>query len=149
MIKPFAQQHFDVTVIAGALQNLGLAQLIDAAVADMRPIGRGVLHQAQRAGRARPRFDAQALPELHDFFVRAAQGQMQESQRIENRMRRLPERLEQRGQRSLGGARAFRMSAHAVDHHQQHGVVGGRHRDPVLIFLAVTDEADVRGLDLQ
>jgi hypothetical protein len=28
-------------------------------------------------------------------------------------------------------------------------VIGGRHRDPVLILFAVSDEADIRGLDLQ
>ena len=52
-------------------------------------------------------------------------------------------------ERGLGGARAFRVAAHAVDHHQEHGVVGGRDRDSVLIFFAVADEADIRGLDLQ
>ena len=41
------------------------------------------------------------------------------------------------------------MTAHAVDHHQQHGLFCGRHRDPVLIFFAVPDEAHVRGFDLQ
>ncbi len=71
--QALAQQHFDVAVIAGALQHLGLAQLIDAAVAHMRPIGRGVLDQAQRAGGARTRFDAQTHPKFHDFLVRAAQ----------------------------------------------------------------------------
>ena len=74
---------------------------------------------------------------------------MQESQRIENRMRRLPERFEQSRERGFRGARAFRMAAHAVDDHQQHRLIGGRHRDPVLIFFAVADEADIRGLDLQ
>ena len=88
-------------------------------------------------------------PELDHFLVRPAQRQVQESQRIEDRMRRLPERLEQRRERGLGGARAFGMAAHAVDHHQEHGLLGGRDGDPVLIFFAVADEAHVRGLDLQ
>ena len=147
--QPFAQQHFDVAVIARALEHLRLAQLIDAAVADVRPIRGGILHQAHRAGRARARFHAQANPELHDFFVRPAQRQMQEAQRIENGMRSLPERLEQGGERGFGRTRAIRMAAHAVDHDQQHGIFGGCHRDPVLIFFAVADEAHIRGLDLQ
>ena len=71
--QAFAQQHFDVAVIASALQHLGLPQLIDAAVAHVRPISRGVLDQAQRAGRARASFDAQTHPKLHDFFMRAPQ----------------------------------------------------------------------------
>jgi hypothetical protein len=41
------------------------------------------------------------------------------------------------------------MAAHAVDHDQLHGVIGGRHRDSVLILFAVPDEADIRGFDLQ
>ena len=52
-------------------------------------------------------------------------------------------------ERGFGGARALGVAAHAVDHDQEHGMIGGRHRDPVLIFFAVADEADIRGLDLQ
>ena len=74
---------------------------------------------------------------------------MQKTQGVENRMRRLPERFQQCRQRRFGGARAFRMAAHAVDHDQQHRMIGGRHGDPVLILFAVADEADIRGLDLQ
>ena len=74
---------------------------------------------------------------------------MQKAQRIENRMRRLPERFEQRRERSLGGARSLGMTAHAVDHHQQHRLIGGRHRHPVLVLLAMADQAHIRGLDLQ
>ena len=41
------------------------------------------------------------------------------------------------------------MAAHAVDHHQEHGLFRGRNRDSVLILFAVPDEAHVRGFDLQ
>jgi hypothetical protein len=61
----------------------------------------------------------------------------------------LPERLEQRRTRRFSGARAFRVAAHAVDHHQEYRVIGRCHRDAVLIFFAVADEADIRCLDLQ
>ena len=74
---------------------------------------------------------------------------MQKTQWIEYRMRRLPEGLEQRCQRGLGGARTFRVAAHSIEDDQQHGMLGGRHRDSVLILFAVSDEADIRGLDLQ
>jgi hypothetical protein len=57
-------------VIARALQYLRLPQLVDAAVAHMRPISRAFLHQAHRASGARPRFDAEADSELHHFLVR-------------------------------------------------------------------------------
>jgi hypothetical protein len=74
---------------------------------------------------------------------------MQESERIEDGVRSLPEGLEQSRERGFRGARALRVTAHAVDHDQQHRVIGGRHCDSVLIFLAVADEAHIRGLDLQ
>ena len=147
--QAFAQQHLDVAVIARALEHLRLAQLIDAAVADVRPIGGGLLHQTDRTGGARSRLDAQAHAELHDFLVGSSQRQMQETQRIENRMRRLPKCFDQGRERGFGGARAFRMTAHAVDHDQQHCLVRGRHGNPVLIFFAVPDQAHVRGFDLQ
>jgi hypothetical protein len=74
---------------------------------------------------------------------------MQESQRIENRVRCLPEQFQERRQGRLRGPGTFRMTAHAINDDQQNGVLGSRHRDPVLIFVAMADEAHVRGLDLQ
>ena len=71
--QALAQQHLDMAVIARALQDLRLAQLINAAIADMRPICRRILHQSHRAGGARPCLDAQSRAELHDFFVCSAQ----------------------------------------------------------------------------
>ena len=47
------------------------------------------------------------------------------------------------------GARPFGVTAHAVDHRHQHRIIRGRHRDPVLIFLAMADQAHIRDLDLQ
>ena len=74
---------------------------------------------------------------------------MQEAQGIENRMGCLPEGFEHGRERGFRSARALRMAAHAVDHHQEHGLIRGRHRDSILIFLAVADQAHVRGFDLQ
>jgi len=74
---------------------------------------------------------------------------MQKAERIENRMRRLPERFEQRRKRRLGGTRSLGVAAHPIDDHEKHGLVRGRNRYPVLIFLAMADQAHVRGLDLQ
>jgi hypothetical protein len=41
------------------------------------------------------------------------------------------------------------MTAHAVDHREQNGLLRRCHRDSILIFLAMADEAHIRGLDLQ
>ena len=64
-------------------------------------------------------------------------------------MRRLPEGFQQRGQRGLRGARTFGMATHAIDGHQEHGLLRISHRNAVLVFLAMADEADIRGFDLQ
>jgi hypothetical protein len=74
---------------------------------------------------------------------------MQESQRIENRMRRLPKGLQQRGERGFRCARTLGMTAHAVDDDQQCRLLGCRHGDPVLVLFAVADQAHIRGFDLQ
>jgi hypothetical protein len=41
------------------------------------------------------------------------------------------------------------MTAHAVDDRQQNGMISRRHRDSILILLAMADQAHIRGLDLQ
>ena len=55
--------------------------------------------------------------------MRAAQRQMQEPQRIENRVRGLPKCLEQRRERRLRGARSLGVTAHAVDDREQNGLL--------------------------
>ena len=148
--QALAQQHLDVAVIARALEHLRLAQLIDAAVADVRPVGRRVLHQAHGAGRARTRLDASdPTPSLTTSSCARPSDRCKKAERIEDGMRRLPECLEQRRERSFGRARTLRVTAHAVDHRQEYGVLGGRHRNSVLILLAMADQAHIRGLDLQ
>ncbi len=54
--QPLAQQQLDMAVIAGPGGHRSLPQQVNPAVADMRPIGRALLHQAHGAGGARPCF---------------------------------------------------------------------------------------------
>jgi hypothetical protein len=64
-------------------------------------------------------------------------------------MRCLPKCLEQSRERSFGGTRTLGMAAHPVDHGKQYRLLVSCDGDPILIFLAVTDEAHIRGFDLQ
>ena len=89
-----------------------------------------------RAGRARALLDRQVGAELHDFLVRAAKSQMQEAERIEERLRRVPESFDHDLLRDLGGLRAVGVAAHAIDHDEQGRVVGDRDSDPILVVLA-------------
>ena len=74
---------------------------------------------------------------------------MQKSERIEDRMRRLPESFEQRGQGGFGRARTLGVSAHAVDHDQKRRLLGLGHRYAILILFAMANQAHIGGFDLQ
>ncbi|GMU69197.1 MAG: hypothetical protein AMXMBFR37_15290 [Steroidobacteraceae bacterium] len=145
----FAQQELDVAVVARARGDASRAQLVDAAVADVRPVGRITLHDAHRAGRARAVLERQRGAELHDLVVRAPEGQVQEADRIEQRLRRMPEGLDQHLERDVRGALAVGMTAHAVDGDQHRGVLGDCGRDAVLVVLARSDEAEFGVIDAQ
>lgn len=138
-----------MTVIAGALVHLRLANLVDARVTDVCPVGRRLLHQGDGAGGARSRLHRQAGAQLHHFLVRTAQRHVQKSQRIEYRMRHLPEGLENAGASGFRRARAFRMPTHAIQHDQHRRIVGRGNGHPVLIFIPVADEADIGCFYLQ
>src|SRR4029453_1120259 len=69
----FAQQQFDMTVVARALDQLALTDVIDAAVANVRPIRSAFLDGEGRDRRARPRVDALPTAKPRDFVMRATQ----------------------------------------------------------------------------
>ncbi len=74
---------------------------------------------------------------------------MQKTQRIEQRLRGVPEGFHDHLLRDLRSACAVGVSAHAVDHQQQGGLLRHRGRDPVLVLLAPAEQADVRVFDPQ
>ena len=127
-----------MAVIASALEDFPTAQKIDAAVADVRPERAAVLHQANRAGCTRPQFERQIGAELRDFLVRAAERQMQEAERIEDRLRRVPEAFDQRLDGGLRGLGAIGMTTHAVDDDEQGGMLRDRDGYAILIVVATT-----------
>ena len=145
----FAQQQLDMAVIAGTRQHLAVTNVIDAAVADVRPVRCTFLDQAHGDGGARPRVDALAVAEPRHVVVRPAQRQMQEADRIEHRQRRLAEGIEQALERGVGGAAAIGMAAHAIDDHEQRGLIGRGDGDAVLVVFAVTDQTQICMLDPQ
>ena len=85
--QAFLQQQLDVAVIARARQHRAVAQVVDAAVADVRPPGGALLHEAERAGGARPLLERQLCAERDDVRVCAAEAEVQEGERIEQRLR--------------------------------------------------------------
>ncbi len=93
--------------------------------------------------------ERQAAAGLHDGLVHAAQSQVQEAERVEQRLRRVPERLDQHLLRDLGGARAIGVAAHAIDDHEQRGMFRNRHGAAILVVLAPTQQADIGVFDAQ
>ena len=70
--------------------------------------------------------------------MRATKSQMQESERIENGLRRVPEALDERLDGSLGGFGAIGMTSHAVDDDEQGGMLRDRDRNAILIVGTTT-----------
>jgi hypothetical protein len=147
--QTLAQQQLDVAVVAAARDQLAAPYVIDAAVADVRPPAGVLLDEAYGAGGARPLLERQLGAELHDFLVGAPERQVQEAERIEQRLRRVPEGLGDHLLRHLRGARAVRVSAHAVDRNQERCMLGDRRADPILILLAPAYQADIGVFDPQ
>ena len=74
--------------------------------------------------------------------MRAAKCQVQKTQGVEERMRGVPERLQDDLLRYLSGACAVGVAPHAVDYHKQCGMLGHYGRDPVLVLFTPAQEAD-------
>ena len=116
----------------------------------MRPRTRRPAVRDTRAQVARGRVSMLRLgAERHDVLVRLTQCEVQKTERIENRVRGVPEALEHRLERRLGSTRAFRVSTHAIDHEQECRVLAHRDRDAILIVFAMADETQLRVLDPQ
>src|SRR5688500_3092739 len=98
-----------MAMVPRTFHDAALAQLIDAAVAHMRPPGRALLHDAHSTSGTRPMLKRQTPANAHHFLMRAPQRHMQKAQRVEKGMRRVPESLDHDLLRDLGGARPFGM----------------------------------------
>ena len=125
------------------------SQQVDAAVADVHPVGVGALDDARCAGGARADLRWQALAERHDGVVCAADREVQEAFRVEQRPAGLPELCDHGADGDLGGAGAIGVATHAVYDREERRVVIERDGDPVLVFFAIAEEAQIRVLDLQ
>ena len=120
---------------------LAAAQLIDAAVADVRPIRAAVLNQADGARRARLVIERDAFAELDHSIVRARERQGQKALRIEHRQRHLGERFLERRDGHFCGARAVGVAAHAVDDHHQQRFAAGNEIDAILVFRSIARQS--------
>src|SRR5690606_14990312 len=147
--QPSAEQLLHVSVIASAGDDRPTPKVIDAAVAHMSPPCRSLLHETYGASGSRALVDWQLLAEPDHFFVRTAQREMQEAQRIEQGMGRLREALGDDLLRNLGRSGAFGMPAHAIDDQQKRRMLSSRYRHTVLVLFTRSDEAEVRVLDSQ
>ena len=122
--------------------------MIDAAVADMRPVGLAALHHADGAGGPWPQVHRQLDADRDDCRMRTAQCQMQESERVEQRLRQVVEYFQHDPATSLRGARAVGVTAHAIHCNEQHRAIADRNCGAILVVLAIAHEADIRELEL-
>ena len=135
----------------GQIGDSGFLQAGDARfdVSDTTKTGGAFLHHTDGRGGAGTMFDRQSRAERGDFLVRLSERQVQEAQRIDHGLGRVPETLDEDLARDLRGAFAFRVSAHAVQDEQQRRVIGNRGGDAVLVVLACSAQADLGVLGAQ
>ena len=138
-----------MAVIARTRHQLAAPQVVDAAVANVRPIGGTELHQAQRDGGARPVLQRDLGAELHHLAVRRAETHVQETERIEQRLAGGAEALRDALQGDFGGALALGVAAHAVAGDQQGGLACHFGADPVLVAVACAQKAEFSVFDAQ
>src|SRR5882757_3755638 len=101
-----------MAVIPGPRHKGSLPEVIQTTVANVRPPSRTLLHDTYGARRARPLLDRQVCPELHDLLMGTTQCQVQEAHGVEERLRGMPEGLEDDLLRYLGGPRSVRVASH-------------------------------------
>ncbi len=136
-----------MAVVARARDDRAAAQVIHAAVADVRPVRLAALHQAHGAGRAGPHVHGELGADGDDRVVRAAEREVQEAERVEQGLRLGAERLEHHLAGGLGRARAPGVAAHAVHDHDERRAVGHRNGGPVLVVFAIAGQADFGEFD--
>ena len=139
--QSFPQQQLDVAMVARAQHEGAVPQVINPAIADVYPPSGALLYEAHGTGGPGAMLDGKLCPELHDFLVSTAQGEMQETERVEKGLRRVPKRFENRLLRDLGRLGTVGVSAHSVDHDQERGVFGNSCRNPILVLFAPSEEA--------
>jgi hypothetical protein len=136
-------------VIARTLKHSATPQVVHAAVANVRPPCRPLLHDTDCAGRARALLERKVHAETHHVLMRTTQRHVEKAQRIEERMRCVPERFQNGLLRDLCRAGALGVATHAIDDKQQSSVLSDCRDDPVLVFFASPYERDISVLDPQ
>jgi hypothetical protein len=81
--------------------------------------------------------------------MRSAQRQVQESERVDQRLRRLPEALDHRLLRYIGSPLAIGVTAHAIARNQQRGLIGHGYTDAILVRFASALKTEFRMFDPQ
>src|SRR5262249_6920656 len=84
--ESLAQQQLHMTVVAAARHERAAPRVVEAAVADMRPPTRALLHQADRASGTWPLLERQLGSEPYHLRMCAPERQVQKAERIDERL---------------------------------------------------------------
>jgi hypothetical protein len=143
------EQKLHMTVIAGALANLALAEVINATVTNVGKKCGTILHEAKGAGGTRTRLHRQACAKEHKIGMRPTDSQMQKADRIKDRMRDAAKGIPDGLNRKSCGAGTVGVATHTVYGDEQYRLLSRNHQDPVLVFFPITDQAQICILDSQ
>jgi hypothetical protein len=100
------------------------------------------LHQAHSDGRARPVLKRNVGANVHDLLVGGTECQVQEAERIEERLGSRAKALSDGLHRDYRGLLALLMSTHAIAGDQECRVVGDLGRDAVLVAFPCASVAE-------
>ncbi len=109
----------------------------------MRPVRAAFLHEADSAGRPRPKIDGHIRAKKDNFIVGARQRRVQESLRVEDRQLRIHEHVLHDFHAGLGRLGAVRMPAHAVEDHHQRGLFCHHNSCAILVVGAVSKSGNL------
>lgn len=136
------QQQLDMAVVTRPLDDPPAAQLIDPAVTDVGPPRTVILGDGHGTGRPRSDIQRKTLSQRDDLGMGPAKRKVQKSLRIQQGLRRSPERALDDRDGGLCRPGAIAVATHAVDGHEQPRPTMGPDEHAVLVFLTIAYQAE-------
>jgi hypothetical protein len=137
--RTLLNQDLYMAVIPGSLKQFALAHVVDPAIANVTPPGTAFLDETHGTGGPRPKIHGEIRADFDDFIVRSGHGRIQEALRIKQWQIRRHELILHDPEPYLGSLCAVLVTAHAIKHQHDCGILGNHDRRPVLVVLPVTD----------
>jgi hypothetical protein len=146
--QSFPQKHLDMAVISCSRHHFSLAQVVYAAVSNVRPVGFVFLNQRNCAGCTGASIDWQSAAQFDHGLVSVDNAGLQEVARMKNRVIYFAVAINHHGFGKFGSPGAGRVSAHAVNDYRKYGFAIFNESNTILIFITVANQTQANGFSL-